>query len=210
MFMKRRLVAAILFAILAFSTAFSQDLRGTLSGIVSDATASPVAGAKITVSETHTGSKVQLETDNTGRYSALSLLPGDYEISAQFEGFKEFIRKGVHLGAGEHPVIDITLQLGDAAQSVSVTADAPLINSENASVGQAITTKEVENLPLNGGTPLVLASLAIGVLATGQPSLIHPFDSGAAAGWSIGGNPGQTNEILINGSPDATWDGRLA
>ena len=116
----------------------------------------------------------------------------------------------MHLGAGEHPVIDIALQLGDATQSISVTADAPHINSENASVGQAITTKEVENLPLNGGTPLVLASLAIGVIATGQPSLIHPFDSGAAAGWSIGGNPGQTNEILINGSPDATWDGLLA
>src|SRR5260370_35414186 len=47
-------------------------------------------------------------------------------------------------------------------------------------------------------------------MATGQRSLIHPFDSGGAAGWSIGGNPSQTNEILINGSPDATWDGRLA
>ncbi len=48
------------------------------------------------------------------------------------------------------------------------------------------------------------------MLATGQPSLIHPFDSAAAAGWSIGGTPSQTNEILIDGSPDATWDGRLA
>ena len=204
--MKRRLVAALLFVI----PGFSQDLRGTLGGIVSDPTASPIAGAKVTVIETHTGAKSQLETDGSGHYSALSLLPGDYEISARFEGFKEFVRKGVHLGAGEHPAIDITLQLGDATQSISVTEDAPLVNSENASIGQAITTKEVENLPLNGGTPLVLASLAIGVLATGQPSLIHPFDSGAAAGWSIGGNPGQTNEILINGSPDATWDGRLA
>ncbi len=56
----------------------------------------------------------------------------------------------------------------------------------------------------------MLASLSIGVLATGQPSLIHPFDSGAAAGWSIAGSPSQTNEILVDGSPDATWDGRLA
>jgi hypothetical protein len=116
----------------------------------------------------------------------------------------------VHLGAGDHPVIDIALEIGNAAETISVTADAPLINSENASVGQAITTKEVEDLPLNGGTPLVLASLAIGVVATGQPSLIHPFDSGGAAGWSIGGSPSQTNEILVNGSPDSTWDGRLA
>ncbi len=68
----------------------------------------------------------------------------------------------------------------------------------------------MEDLPLNGRTPLVLASLSMGVLATGQPSLIHPFDSAGAAGWSIGGTPSQTNEILIDGSPDATWDGRLA
>lgn len=167
-------------------------------------------GAKVIALETHTGTRVQLISDTAGQYTALFLLPGDYDISAQFDGFKEYIRKGVHLGAGEHPVINVVLEIGDASQSVSVTADAPLVNSENASVGQAITTKEVENLPLNGGTPLVLASLAIGVLATGQPSLIHPFDSGGAAGWSIGGTAAQTNEILINGSPDSTWDGRLA
>src|SRR5437764_163924 len=127
--MKRYLGAALLFAI----PGFTQDLRGTLGGIVSDPTASPIAGAKVTVTETHTGSKSQIETDSSGHYSALSLLPGDYEISAQFEGFKEFVRKGVHLGAGEHPAIDITLQLGDATQSISVTEDAPLVNSENAS-----------------------------------------------------------------------------
>ena len=54
------------------------------------------------------------------------------------------------------------------------------------------------------------ASLSIDVIATGQPSLIHPFDAGAAAGWSIAGSASQTNEILIDGSPDATWDGHLA
>jgi hypothetical protein len=204
--MKRCLVAALLLGI----PAFTQEFRGSISGLVTDATSSPVAGAKVIVSEANTGAKVQTVTDASGHYTAQALLPGDYTISAQFEGFKEFVRKGVHLGAGEHPAIDVVLEVGDATQSISVTADVPLVNSENASVGQAITTKEVQNLPLNGGTPLVLASLAIGVLATGQPSLIHPFDSGGAAGWSIGGTPSQTNEILVNGSPDATWDGRLA
>ena len=105
--------------------------------------------------------------------------PGSVSTSAG-----DAVRKAVHLGSGENPVIDVSLQLGDTSQSVVVTADAPLINSENASVGQAITTREVEDLPLNGRTPLVLASLSTGVLATGQPSLIHPFDSGAAAGWT--------------------------
>jgi hypothetical protein len=188
----------------------SQEFRGTITGIITDPSGAPVAGANVTATEKSTQTKVQTVTDSAGQYTAPFLLPGAYDIEARFEGFKEYTRKGVNLGAGDRVAIDIRLEVGSSSQSVEVTADAPLINAENASVGQAITTKEVENLPLNGGTPLVLASLSIGVLATGQPSLIHPFDSGGAAGWSIGGTASQTNEILINGSPDATWDGRLA
>ncbi len=196
--------------LLSLSCCYAQEFRGTVSGLVTDVTGAAVPDATVIVTETHTGSKTQSITDSGGQYTAPFLLPGDYDISARLEGFKEYVRKAIHVGAGDHPVIDIKLEVGDATQTVSVTADAPLVNSENASLGQAITTREVENLPLNGGTPLTFASLSIGVIATGQPSLIHPFDSGAAAGWSIGGSPSQTNEILINGSPDATWDGRLA
>lgn len=200
---------AVLFAAFAFS-ALSQELRGTITGVVTDPTGSQIAGAKVTVLETHTNTKVETVTDSAGQYAAPFLLPGDYDISVQFSGFKEFVRKAVHLGAGEHPRIDVSLEVGDASQTVSVTADAPLVNSENASIGQAITTKEVEDLPLNGRTPMMLASLSIGVISTGAPGSIYPFTSGGAAAWSIGGTPSQTSELLVDGSPNATWDGRLA
>jgi len=207
---KFRLVLFICVAILATSAASAQEFRGTLSGAVSDPAGGVVPNAKVIVTEVTTGTKSQTVTDSAGQYTIPFMLPGDYDISVQSQGFKETVRKSIHVGSGDHPVIDVALEVGNTTQTVEVTGAAPLINSENASVGQSITTKEVEDLPLNGRTPLVLASLATGVLATGQPSLIHPFDSGAAAGWSIGGLPSQTNEILIDGSPDATWDGRLA
>ncbi len=92
-------------------------------------------------------------SESTGQYTATFLLPGDYDISAQMPGFKEVIRKGIHVGAGEHPQIDIQLEVGDTAQSVEVTAEVPLVNNENASVGSSLSTKEVEDLPLNGGSP---------------------------------------------------------
>jgi hypothetical protein len=57
---------------------------------------------------------------------------------------------------------------------------------------------------------MMIAQLAIGVIATGQPSLVHPFDSGAASAWSIGGTPAQTAEIMMDGAPNATWDNRMA
>ena len=206
--MKFSLVAAAAF-ILPLGL-FAQEFRGTLSGAITDPSGSVVAGAKIIITETHTGTRNESLTDSGGQYTAPFLLPGDYEISAQFQGFKEFIRKAVHVGSGDHPVIDIRLEVGDATQSVEVTADAPQLNTENASAGQAITTKEVEDLPLNGGTPTALAALSLGVIATGQPGLIHPFDSAAAAGFSVGGGYAQTSELQVDGSPDATWDGRLA
>ena len=181
--MKRSYVAALV--LLLPLGMLAQEFRGTITGSVTDATGAQIAGAKVTVTEIHTNTKTQTVSDSSGHYTAPFLLPGDYDIAGASPGFKEALRKGVHVGAGDHSVIDIKLDIGDAAQSIEVTADVPLINSENASVGQAITSKEVEDLPLNGGTPLAFAALAMGVIATGQPGLIHPFDAGGAAGWSI-------------------------
>jgi len=202
-------MAAMLAAFVAAPMS-AQEFRSTISGAVTDPTGSGIAGAKIVVTEIHTGTKIPTVTDAAERYNAPFLLPGDYDIATKVDGFREAIRRNVHVGAGDTITVDVKLELGNTAQTIEVTEDIPRINTENSSVGQAITTKEVEDLPLNGRTPLVLASLSMGVIATGQPSLIHPFDAGAAAGWSIAGSPSQTNEILIDGSPDATWDGRLA
>jgi len=201
---------AVAFVLAVPLAMFSQEYRGTIGGAVTDPSGAVVAGAKVTVTETQTGTRVETVSDSAGQYAAPFLSPGDYSIAVTMPGFKEFVRKGVHLGAGEHPVIDIRLDVGDTTTSVEVTADAGVLNTENASAGQAITTRQVEDLPLNGGTPLALASLTLGVIGTGQPGLIHPFDSAGAAGWSVGGGYAQTSELLVDGSPDATWDGRLA
>ena len=208
MFRKFSFVAAL---IVGFSfTLAAQEFRGTLAGLVTDPTGLPIAGVNVTVTETNTGTKVQATSDAAGQYTAPFLLPGDYQIDIKMQGFKEFSRKALHVGAGDHIRIDVRLEVGDTSQTVEVTADAPLLNMENASTGQAITTAEVEDLPINGRTPAMLASLSIGVIATGNPSLTQPFSSGGGAAWSIGGTYAQTSELLVDGSPNATWDGRLA
>jgi hypothetical protein len=207
--MRCRLLAAVAALIIA-PVLFSQEFRGAISGAVTDATGSLIPGAKVTVTETNTSTKVETATDSSGHYTVPFLLPGDYDIAVQAAGFKAFTRKGVHVGSGERPVIDVSLEVGAVTQSVEVTADAPLINTENASVGQTISAKEVEDLPTNGGTPLMLAGLSMGVVATGDPSVVQPFASGGAAGWSIAGSPSQTNEIMVDGSSNTTWDGRNA
>lgn len=189
----------------------SQEFRGAVSGEVADSSGSLVAGAEVTVAETHTGTKNETVTDTSGKYNALFLLPGDYDIDVSAPGFKGTERKGLHIGAGEHPIIDFKLVVGDTAQAIEVTADIPIVNSENASVGQAVTTREVEDIPLNGRTPIMLAQLAVGVIPSPYNStltLVHPFDTNNA--FAIGGTVNQTSETLLDGSPNATWDGRTA
>ena len=198
-----------IFALLA-APLLAQEFRGTISGAVADPTGGKVANVKITATETRTGAKAEAKSDASGAYSLPFLAPGTYTLTAEVAGFKKYVREDIQLGPGDHPVIDVPLQIGDVSQSVNVVAEVPLLNTENASMGQTITTKQVEDLPLNGRTPMMLAQLSIGVVATAQPSLVHPFDNAGAAAWSIGGTPAQTSELLMDGSPDATWDNRLA
>ena len=171
--MNRSFVAALVM-LLPLALSAQEFARNHQRFGVTDASGAQIAGAKVTVTEVNTNTKTQTVSDGSGHYTAPFLLPGDYDIAVTAPGFKEALRKAIHVGAGDHPVIDFKLDLGDTAQTIEVTADVPLINSENSSVGQAITTKEVENLPLNGGTPLAFAALSMGVIATGQPGLIPP------------------------------------
>jgi hypothetical protein len=194
-----------------FSAAlFCQEFRSTISGMVTDPSGAPVAGARITATETRTGVKTPTITDVTGKYTMPFLVPGQYEITAQAQGFKETRRTDLALGADEHPVIDLALQVGDVTTEVTVSAGVPLLNTDNANIGQAISTKQVEDMPLNGRTPLMLAELAIGVTPTAAPTLVHPFDLSAPAAFSVAGTPSQSSELLLDGVPDETWDGRVA
>lgn len=203
---------AALTLILAFAGAgIAQEFRGAIGGTVTDPSGAPVPGAKITVVETRTSTKNEAVSDSGGKYEVLFLLPGDYDIAVAAQGFRDYVRKALHIGSGDHPVIAVRLQIGEATQAVEVTADAPLVNAENASVGQAVTTKEVEDFPLNGRSPLMLAQLAVGVIMSpfGSTSTVQqPYDRSNP--FSIGGTATQSSAILLDGSPNMTWDNRAA
>jgi hypothetical protein len=206
----KRLLSLGCVALLALFASYAQEFRGSISGVVADATGSPIPGVKVTVTEINTGTKIDTTSDAAGHYNAPFLLPGTYDISIKSTGFKEFLRKGLHLGAGETPTVDAKLEIGTTQTTVEVTDVVPLVNSENASIGSTISTKEVEDLPSNGGTPMMMAQFAMGVTPMSQPSQVLPFASGGAASWSISGSANQTNELLVDGVPNATWDGRQA
>jgi hypothetical protein len=189
---------------------FSQETRGTISGSVTDNSGAAIAKAKVTVTETRTGSKTELQTEASGAYTAPFLTIGDYQVAAEAPGFKRFVQSGITLSAGAHPVIDIRLEVGAVSESVEVHADAPIIDTANATVGQVITAEEVESFPVNGRTPMMLANLALGVVSTFEPGPVRPFDNGAPNSISIGGAPAARNEVLLNGAPNAGFSNQMA
>src|SRR5689334_9306126 len=107
-------------ALLSLSVGIAQEFRGSISGVVTDATGSVVAGAKVTVTETNTGTKIETATDSAGHYNAPFLLPGDYQVVIAVQGFKEHIRRGLHLGAGETPTVDAKLEVGATQTTIEV------------------------------------------------------------------------------------------
>ena len=189
---------------------WAQEFRGTISGTVTDSSGAVIKDAQVTITETSTGTVNRTKTDSAGQYVVPFLQPGTYQIVVEMTSFKRDVRNGITLQANEHPLIDITLQVGNTQETVSVTEDVPLVDTANASVGQVITTKEVEDYPVNGRTPITLVELAVGVVPTSQPSQIHPFDNSGASSWSIGGTPAQASEVLLDGTPDTTWQGDVA
>ena len=197
-------------AVLMPSLSSAQEFRATISGAVADPSGAVVPNAAITVTEINTGSISKTTSDAAGQYVVPFLMPGTYRIEAQAQGFQKVLRNGITLQSQEHPIINLTLQLGEANQTVTVTDDAPLIDQANASVGQVISTESVADLPLNGRTPTTLTELSEGVITTAAPQIVHPFDNNAGNSWSIGGTPNQVSEVLLDGSPDLTLLGALA
>jgi carboxypeptidase family protein len=203
----RRIVIAL--SLLA-SGLFAQENRGTFSGIITDPSGSPVPKAKVTATETRTGTKTTVVSEDTGQYTIPLLLPGQYDIAVEAPGFQQEVRKGITLSAGEHPVVNVKLSLGEVTQAVTVTEDvAPLVTA-SPTVGQTITTSEVEDFPINGRTPMMLGNLAFGAISTYEPGPVRPFDNGAPNEISLGGAPSGTNESLLNGAPNAGFNNQMA
>jgi len=201
-------VAFLCFAIAL--TAFGQEFRSTVSGRVVDPSGAAVAGARLQALEANTGAKYETNSGAEGEYSLPFLPPGRYSLMGEMNGFKKFTQDGISVGTNQRLNIDITLQLGSQSEVVTVSADAAMLQTATASVGQVIGENQIALMPMNGRTPLTLAQLSYGVTPSSDPRFTRPFDNAGPSGFSMGGGQAQTNELLLDGSPDMTRNRRVA
>lgn len=202
-----RFFPAILFLSCA---AFAQEFRGSLSGRVFDQLQAVIPNAKIAVTHKDTGSRSQTVAGADGSYTLPFLPPGPYTLTAEAPGFKRFVNPNIRVTTNEREQVDIALELGEVGQSVTVSSESSMLETATASTGQVINTRQIENMPMNGRTPLVLAQLAYGVTPNSDPKFARPFDNAGPSDFSMGGAPSRSNELLIDGAPDTTGNNRVA
>lgn len=151
----RSLVRAGLFCLLMLFVsaipALAQDAGfGSISGTVTDPNQSLVAGASVTLIQTETGISRQVVTTSAGTYTASFLKPGRYEVIITAPGFAKFDQKGVTVLVGQSVNVDAKLPVASAQDTVTITSEAPLIDTEKVGASQEIGQELVSSLPVNG------------------------------------------------------------
>src|SRR5436305_5640588 len=184
----------------AFSfTVFGQDTRGSILGRVTDATGANVAGADVHVSNLSTGVSVTAKTNDSGNYNVPYLTPGMYTVSAELAGFKKVVRENVQVRVNDSVELNMSLTVGDVAESVEVTADTPLLSTAEASLGQVVDERRVMELPIFSGNAMEFTLLAPGTVnGTDMRLRKAPFNN-APSQFSTDGSGLFNNEFTIDG-----------
>ncbi len=195
----------VLLAVLALgyaANAHAQEFRATVQGRVVDGSQSAVPGATVNVQNTDTNEIATAVTNTEGAYTIPFLRPGPYTLTVELTGFQKYTRTDMRLQVGQTAVINVQLSVGQLTESVTVSAESPLLETNNANRGTVIDQARIAELPLQSRSPMALVPLVAGVNYNAQAIYLRPFDNGALAAWSMNGGASSNNEFLLDGAPN--------
>ncbi len=210
----RALLLMVAVTIVGFGMlAYGQGTSGSLTGQVSDPSGAAVVGATVTLTNLGTNYQQTEKSDGSGVYLIQPVEPGNYVLAIVQSGFAQYKQTGIVIHANEAATQSVHLKVGATGETVSVTADAELINTTTPELGMTVNQASVTQLPLNGRDPSTLVWLAPGVINANlgnsytQSGFSFPNETDAAAS---GGRQGSTYYIL-DGAPNMdTYLGRAA
>ena len=182
----------LLLAALLVLPVFPQQDMGVITGLVTDATGAAVPGARVTATNVETNETRVGETGATGAYTIGPLRVGAYNVAVEKSGFKREIWNAIPLNAQDRVRADFRLELGQVSESISVTAEAPALQSEQSSLAHVVEQKQIRDLPLNGRNFQQLAWITSGVAPSTRG---RDRDSG----FNSHGQPVTQNNFIIDG-----------
>lgn len=168
----------------------------SINGRVVDQQGAALPNASITVTNVDSGLSRTTLTNAEGLYSVPALVPGNYDIKAELEGFTAAQRKGIELLTGANLAVDLQVSIGEVRQAIAVQAQAALVETTQSTQGGSIRPAEVAELPMLNRSMAALMNLIPGAREVAGTVSAH----GASSNWvSIGGGAGQNFDILVDG-----------
>ncbi len=171
---------------------------GAIAGTITDPSGLAVTSAQVTATLTDRGLTRTAATNAQGDYLLPSLPVGNYSIKVESPGFKRAQRQGVTLTANQNVQVNLTLEIGNVSESVTVTADAPLVDSRSSVVGALVDGRRITELPINGRNVIALAALLPGATSIAAPQSFTGDRSGPTI--SISGSRTNQNLFLLDGA----------
>lgn len=180
----------ILAALLSLTSFAQSEIGGaSINGSVSDPSGAAIAGAKVTTKSSQTGYTRTVISTEAGFYRFTRVPVGIYDLTFEFQGFKTQLRKGISLDVGAVATIDARLEVGAASETVSVTSDAPIVESTRSTTSTTVSERAVADLPVNGRNFISFTTLTPGVV-------VDPTRGGDL---SFSGQRGPANTLLVDG-----------
>ena len=195
----RQICVLFLLSAVSAGIVFSQAVNGTIVGTVTDASGAAVANAKVTLTETNTKIVRTRLSNESGAYSFPELPQGTYEVAVEMTGFKKEVRGGVILEANTSPRVDMKLEPGALEQTIEITANAAVLQTERADTGRSIDSVTIEELPL--GVNRNFQSLLDLVPGTSVETFQHSqfFNASSSTQTNVNGMPRMGNNYQIEG-----------
>ena len=206
----RLLGSAVLIAALLpglHGTSHAQEARGTITGTVLDSSKGVLPGAQVTVTNVSMGTDVSVITNDEGFFQATYLIPGTYRISVELSGFRTLVREGIEVRVGDRLQFELALEVGGAAEEVTVTAASPLLETSSGSLGQVIDARRVAELPIPHGDAFALIGLAGGTAFQRSSRLDRPFEPTHIVGYTMNGTRANRSDVTIDGIPSSATAG---
>ena len=177
------------------------QVSASISGFISDPSGAAVPSANVTARNMETGVSRTASSDGVGRYLIVALPVGLYEVKASKPGFQESTRTGIQLNVSQEANIDVRLQVNAVQASVTVSEDAPIVNTSTSDISGLVDAKEIKQLPLNGRSYDLLLPLNPGIVnftsqKTGGTGISN---SSTGNNFAVSGNRPQQNIFLLNG-----------
>ena len=200
----KRIICTFALTLLIASAGFAQLQTASIVGTVLDPAGAVIPGAKITVENQETAQTFSLTSDANGNYIAPVLQIGNYRITAEAPGFKTLVSENITLRVSDRVRVDMKLETGVVTERVTVSAEAPLVESESTTLGGVVSTQQVSELPVNGRSLTQYLVLVPGVIFLGPQRSMNGASQGRLFESGLkylvdGGDSGQVDSDLGDG-----------